>query len=730
MFGYGSYCCVAWCGNNGRTRKKPGTKFFRVPRDDRSKAWLRYAKRDDLLRKSSSELHAKYFVCSSHFTARDFMDPGRTKLMKTAVPSVRPSTYSDAERAKDFMEAKTPPCGADPMEATASSFRPEEPSTAAHDSMEATPPPCGVDPIEASAPSCGAASSFRPKEPSTAAHDSMEVTPPPCGVDPIEASAPSCGAASSSRPKEPSTAAHDSMEATPPPCGVDPIEASAPSCGAASSFRPEEPSTAAHDSMGPTTPPCGADPMEATASSFRPEEPSTAAHDSMEVTPPACSVDPMEASAPSCGAASSFRPEEPSTAAHDSMGPTTPPCGADPMEATASSFRPEEPSTAAHDSMEVTPPACSVDPMEASAPSCGAASSFRPEEPSTAAHDSMGPTIPPCGADPMEATASSFRPEEPSTAAHDSMEATASPCGADSTEATAPSCSSPLDFRSVTPSTWSSSEPVGACTSTPPLRSSAPRPKDIIRRLQAKVSKYRKTIARLRKQEKNMPRSAAEALNIIRPHVTDEVFHLLSSHVKLKSKGKGKRFPLWLKKFSLHLNFRGPRAYRFLSRYLTLPTQRTLRRWLSDVKMTPGIIPGIMSSIFTKTQSWSKRDRVCTLIFDEIVLKKNLSYDVSQDVVHGFTDDGYEQTSTIADRALVILLSGVSRRWVQPVAYTIGHTSTPSTVIRNLLISLTEQLQDIGITVKAVICDQGASNVSLANQLGVSVAQPFFFRKT
>ncbi|KAM7296920.1 uncharacterized protein ISCGN_022075 [Ixodes scapularis] len=352
--------------------------------------------------------------------------------------------------------------------------------------MEATTPPCGADPMEATA------SSFRPEEPSTAAHDSMEATPPPCGVDPIEASAPSCGAASSFRPKEPSTAAHDSMEATPPPCGVDPIEASAPSCGAASSFRPEEPSTAAHD------------PMEATASSFRPEEPSTAAHDSMEVTPPACSVDPMEASAPSCGAASSFRPEEPSTAAHD------------PMEATASSFRREEPSTAAHDSMEVTPPACSVDPMEASAPSCGAACSFRPEEPSTAAHD------------PMEATASSFRPEEPSTAAHDSMEATASPCGADSTEATAPSCSSPLDFRPVTPSTWSSSEPVGACTSTPPLRSSAPRPKDIIRRLQAKVSKYRKTIARLRKQEKNMPRSAAEALNIIRPHVTDEKLLTLS----------------------------------------------------------------------------------------------------------------------------------------------------------------------------------------------------------
>lgn len=90
-------------------------------------------------------------------------------------------------------------------------------------------------------------------------------------------------------------------------------------------------------------------------------------------------------------------------------------------------------------------------------------------------------------------------------------------------------------------------------------------------------------------------------------------------------------------------------------------------------------------------------------------------------------DDGSERTSTIADRALVVLLSGVSRKWVQPVAYTIGHTSTPSTVIRNLLFSLIEQLKDIGVTVKALICGQGASNVSLANQLGVSVAQPFFF---
>lgn len=32
---YGSYCCAAWCNNNGRTGRERGTKWFRIPRDDR-----------------------------------------------------------------------------------------------------------------------------------------------------------------------------------------------------------------------------------------------------------------------------------------------------------------------------------------------------------------------------------------------------------------------------------------------------------------------------------------------------------------------------------------------------------------------------------------------------------------------------------------------------------------------------------------------------------------------
>nr|XP_054919779.1 52 kDa repressor of the inhibitor of the protein kinase-like [Dermacentor andersoni] len=95
---YGSYCCVPWC-TNGRTRKKPGNHFFRIPRDHRfaalrvissqmSTEWVTYTRRADLMEKPVNLLYTAYKICSDHFTAQDFMDPGHTRLTKMAVPTV------------------------------------------------------------------------------------------------------------------------------------------------------------------------------------------------------------------------------------------------------------------------------------------------------------------------------------------------------------------------------------------------------------------------------------------------------------------------------------------------------------------------------------------------------------------------------------------------------------------------------------------------------------------
>ncbi|XP_070390528.1 uncharacterized protein [Dermacentor albipictus] len=304
---YGSYCCVQWCENNGRTRKKPGTSFFRIPQDSRSTAWVAYSRRADLMEKPAGVLYKSYRICSDHFTAKDFLDPGRTRLIRTAVPTVS-SAFADA----------------------------------------------------ADVPSVGFA---------VASHQN--------------------------------TVPEDHLEKS----TIDAIS-------------------------------------------------------------------------------------------------------------------------------EVSPSANIFDSAER-----------------------------PVGNYPV-AWKSAVR-SSPST-----------------------------KFRAT------------------------------VRRLQSKLARCQRTIKRLQKKQSKLPPSISKALGIIRPSVTEEVFKLLCTHLRLQQRGKGKRFPIWLKKFALHLNFRGPRAYRFLAPIFSLPTQRTLRRWLCNFRMSPGVIPGIIQSISASTHAWNERDRVCTLMFDEIALKK------------------------------------------------------------------------------------------------------------
>lgn len=103
--------------------------------------------------------------------------------------------------------------------------------------------------------------------------------------------------------------------------------------------------------------------------------------------------------------------------------------------------------------------------------------------------------------------------------------------------------------------------------------------------------------------------------------------------------------------------------------------------------------------------SMNRRDRICTLIFDEIMLKRILSHDAAQDIVHGFTYAVGEGMSSTADCALLFVLSGISRKWVQPLAYAAGYTSASPSVILDTLLKLIEELENSDYILKAKVCD-------------------------
>ncbi|KAG0435439.1 hypothetical protein HPB47_018483 [Ixodes persulcatus] len=81
--------------------------------------------------KPAARLYASYYVCSDHFTVHDSMDPGRTRLTKTAVPSVRPQEHWQSVICRDLAEAST-------SHGTPSDSQPVTLSRAAHDLVQAS----------------------------------------------------------------------------------------------------------------------------------------------------------------------------------------------------------------------------------------------------------------------------------------------------------------------------------------------------------------------------------------------------------------------------------------------------------------------------------------------------------------------------------------------------------------------------------------------------------------
>ncbi|KAH9367283.1 hypothetical protein HPB48_004416 [Haemaphysalis longicornis] len=142
--------------------------------------------------------------------------------------------------------------------------------------------------------------------------------------------------------------------------------------------------------------------------------------------------------------------------------------------------------------------------------------------------------------------------------------------------------------------------------------------------------------------------------------------------------------------------------------------------------MTLGVIPAVIEALQEATRDWPLTDRAGTLIFDEMSLKENLQYDSKHDIVMGFFDSGTQTTPAVANSAPLILVAGISKTWIKPVAYTVSRTKAAADTLHDLFITLIKQLQGIQFFVKAFICDQGGSNITVGNKLAVTFEEPFF----
>lgn len=70
-----------------------------------------------------------------------------------------------------------------------------------------------------------------------------------------------------------------------------------------------------------------------------------------------------------------------------------------------------------------------------------------------------------------------------------------------------------------------------------------------------------------------------------------------------------RRRPDSFKPFALNLSFHSPKAYKYLAKLLSSPSQKSLQTWLIDIAIEPGLIASLLDTV-KNIKKWPLKDRV------------------------------------------------------------------------------------------------------------------------
>lgn len=143
------------------------------------------------------------------------------------------------------------------------------------------------------------------------------------------------------------------------------------------------------------------------------------------------------------------------------------------------------------------------------------------------------------------------------------------------------------------------------------------------------------------------------------------------------------------------------------------------------VPFEAGIDSQLLTRLSKTVQKLNPLDRCCSLIFDEISLTEQCTYDKFNDKVIGYIDLGpLGRKNQQANHALTFMLNGLHKKWKQPVAYFFTRDTISTHQLKNTIKTLILKLEQIGLNILCTVCDQGATNRSAINLLCKEESRP------
>lgn len=179
----------------------------------------------------------------------------------------------------------------------------------------------------------------------------------------------------------------------------------------------------------------------------------------------------------------------------------------------------------------------------------------------------------------------------------------------------------------------------------------------------------------------------------------------------------GRRFTDDDKIFALNIFKAGPRAYKLLRMTFSLPSKKVLLQMLRKIPFRTGINKNLFAALKNTLLKMEDLDKYCYLVFDEVHLSTQITYNASEDRFIGFKEDGSDSVPQIADHALVFMVRGLRKQWKQPIAYYFVHKTISSAQLSCLIKGLIVECRLVGLHVLATLSDQGSTNRGAINLL-------------
>jgi len=229
------------------------------------------------------------------------------------------------------------------------------------------------------------------------------------------------------------------------------------------------------------------------------------------------------------------------------------------------------------------------------------------------------------------------------------------------------------------------------------------------------------------KQIQNLKAKNSDKTKII-VEKTNNNFLLKTQMRLMSSKKKSWRFKEDEKKFALSLYYNSPKGYTFMKKFLCLPTVRSLRRWLQNLNVACGINDNILEVLKCKLSSSPLSDRAVSIVFDEMSIKKFISYNSQNDMFSGYEDFGDlidSKNILHCNQALVIMLKAIKHSWKQSIGYFFSSGPISGVKLKTIISSTIQKISSINLLPKVIICDQGTNNQQLRKLFGVTINEPW-----